>query len=116
MKKSVKKLWLAALKSGKYKHGEGQLRHPGTENPGYPERFCCLGVLCDIAKKKGVVKSFMETGGFLPPKVREWAGLLPVKLNAISEPEIDTHEYRITFINDSAKDYAPAIEYIEANL
>ena len=42
----VWKLWLDALRSGEYKPGRGQLR---TVN----ERFCCLGVLCDLAAKDG---------------------------------------------------------------
>lgn len=116
MRKSVKKLWLAALKSGEYKHGEGRLRYPSTGDPESPERFCCLGVLCDVAKKKGVIKSFTAFSGFLPPKVRKWAGLLPVELTDIDEPKDGTHESQIARINDMANDYAPAIAYIENNL
>jgi hypothetical protein len=43
MKESLKKEWIAALRSGEYKQGEGFLHTADTEE------FCCLGVLCDIA-------------------------------------------------------------------
>ncbi len=33
--------WVKALRSGKYKQGEGSLRYEG--------KHCCLGVLCEVA-------------------------------------------------------------------
>jgi len=50
MNKEIKKLWLEALRSGKYKQGRGQLHNP-SENV-----FCCLGVLCDIVDKNNIYK------------------------------------------------------------
>lgn len=44
--KEVYKLWIKALRSGKYKQGKGYLRTNKNE-------FCCLGVLCDLAAKDG---------------------------------------------------------------
>lgn len=41
-----KDAWLEALCSGNYEQGIGQLRSAS-------DRFCCLGVLCDVAAKKG---------------------------------------------------------------
>lgn len=38
----LQKQWLAALKSGKYKQGQGFLK-------AVSDRFCCLGVLCELA-------------------------------------------------------------------
>jgi hypothetical protein len=78
MNKRVKTKWLKALRSGKYKQGRGQLRTPD-------DRFCCLGVLCDLyAKETGV--SWEGNGedddyeicgdtGFLPQVIQEWAGV-----------------------------------------
>jgi len=40
MKPEIKELWIEALRSGQYKQGHNRLR---TNN-----RYCCLGVLCDI--------------------------------------------------------------------
>lgn len=47
MNDEARKLWTAALRSGEYKQGTGQLRSRG---------YCCLGVLCDVAFKTGAVK------------------------------------------------------------
>lgn len=42
MDKALKAKWLEALRSGRYKQGQFRLR---SEN----DKFCCLGVLCDIS-------------------------------------------------------------------
>lgn len=41
MNKEIKKKWIAALRSGKYKKTTGTLRTRDN-------RFCALGVLCDV--------------------------------------------------------------------
>jgi hypothetical protein len=40
MNPEVKARWVAALRSGEYKQGKGALR--------LNNKFCCLGVLCDL--------------------------------------------------------------------
>lgn len=45
MKKDIKKQWVEALRSGKYKQGTGRL----CDTRGKKLKFCCLGVLFDIA-------------------------------------------------------------------
>lgn len=88
MDREIKQRWINALRSGEYEQGFGQL------NDG--ERYCCLGVLCDIAVKDGVVRSspvgalgkfigyYVPTSDsgpwidqdVLPEAVRDWAGLV----------------------------------------
>jgi hypothetical protein len=77
MNKKIKTRWLRALRSGKYKKGVG---HLNTND----QKFCCLGVLCEIAKKDGVVEKtwglhdIMRYGGrdgVLPEEVVAWAGV-----------------------------------------
>lgn len=46
MDKDLKQKWLEALRSGKYKQGTGFLRR----GQGGSDKFCCLGVLCDIVR------------------------------------------------------------------
>ena len=41
--KELRKLWVAALRSGKFKQGKGHL-HKGDE-------FCCLGVGCEVCRE-----------------------------------------------------------------
>lgn len=49
MNPDVKAKWLTALRSGEYSQTKGYLHNA--------EGYCCLGVLCDIAVKDGVIES-----------------------------------------------------------
>ncbi len=85
MKKELAEEWAAALKSGEYQQGTGGLR---------PEldKYCCLGVLCDLYIKNNPGKAqwlelpcsnskcfsvtTMEQASDTPTRtVLEWAGL-----------------------------------------
>ena len=66
--------WLAALRSGKYKQGEGHLNCDGL--------YCCLGVLCEISyeriglvKTDGVIVHYDNKNSTLPKKLSEIIGL-----------------------------------------
>lgn len=82
MKAEIKTKWLEALRSGKYKQGQIHLRTG--------DNFCCLGVLCELARQEKVVKTeeSYQIGGddtllyyyggndsFLPEEVMDWADL-----------------------------------------
>lgn len=85
MRSEVKDAWVAALRSGDYRHGKFQLRD--VEN-----HFDAIGVLCEVAIKSGVdieVKAFTDPArkdplfwgytydgyaSWAPPSVKEWAG------------------------------------------
>lgn len=99
MNKKVKKKWVKALRSGKYK----QTRETLKDKHGY----CCLGVLCDLAVQAGIatwevkdnnkifqiktmeyssiavegVKIPYLTASFVPKAVIEWAGLEEDNIN-----------------------------------
>lgn len=47
--KALKQEWLEALKSGRYKQGETQLKSQ--------DKHCCLGVLCDIHPRLSISES-----------------------------------------------------------
>jgi len=66
MNPKLKRDWIAALRSGKFRQGGGKLREEAGGNP----RYCCLGVLCEIS---GV--PFDGDSMFLPATVRDLAGL-----------------------------------------
>ncbi len=94
MDNRVKREWLKALRSGKYRQGRGQLKeqrfkeskHCGQEGRELKSSFCCLGVLCDIYQKEnpsywdgeafvaGILTSDKNTS-VLPNCVKIWAGL-----------------------------------------
>jgi hypothetical protein len=89
MNPEPKALWLAALESGEYKQGRGQL-YDATN-----QQYCCLGVLCALFIKHGPTEAAWDLmdrgdkveGGLyfgggepvnyltLPPEVQDWAGL-----------------------------------------
>jgi hypothetical protein len=78
--------WVAALRSGRYRQGRGGLRGQDVDGP----RYCCLGVLCELAVDAGIVHrdgnlygvrrdgdgGYVQfQGAFLPSSVVGWAGL-----------------------------------------
>lgn len=84
MNRQIRDRWIAALRSGQYEQGQGALNDGG--------RFCCLGVLCELAVADGVLARKtsgndslvryvvpgdpqQEATGALPPAVRQWAGI-----------------------------------------
>lgn len=88
MKKEVAKKWVKALRSGKYKQGEGCLKQ--TDIPKNKTYHCCLGVLCELyneqmtkSKKKKLndvvdkhgLHSFDKDIEVLPDSVVQWSGL-----------------------------------------
>jgi len=84
MNPEIKEQWIAALESGDYPQGRLELENKRGQ-------FCCLGVLCDLAVKAGVIERFLKFTGTeervayglgdevsytsLPPAVRNWAGI-----------------------------------------
>lgn len=68
MKYNVMKKWVKALRSGEYEQSTGSLVNTGG--------FCCLGVLCEIAKNEGIVQFYeYENRVDLPYDVMEWSGI-----------------------------------------
>jgi hypothetical protein len=78
--------WVDALRSGEYSQGKGALCEFNKSNYSY----CCLGVLCELAKQDGIVvkkeilycngysegyASYNGSSGTLPQDVITWAGL-----------------------------------------
>jgi hypothetical protein len=87
MDQAIKAQWTAALRSGEYQQGTGQLRADDADGTPW---FCCLGVLCELAVKAGVIpipsaastrmdywygEGDEENNATLPPRVHDWAGL-----------------------------------------
>ena len=85
MKEEVKDLWLEALRSGKFRQGRRRLK---VMLPDGRFEYCCLGVLCEIAKpylldmwekeeKEDVhfIRFYGVFSGTLSPQVMDWAGM-----------------------------------------
>lgn len=79
------RLWVEALRSGKYEQAKSVLCALGDDNE--PVGFCCLGVACEVAIAAGVevdVKNgsaadrcriYGTSTVFLPFEVQDWLGL-----------------------------------------
>lgn len=80
------KKWVKALRSGKYKQGQGVLKQTNGENKTF---HCCLGVLCELYndqmrknKKKTLCEKIQHGIHYidkchekLPEIVKEWADM-----------------------------------------
>lgn len=125
MKASLKKKWVAALRSGKYKQGKGALRIKGEKR----DTFCCLGVLADVAgcafdralpaEKTDVsvehtkgkrVRGIGGECGILPSKIAKRFGIdgdLPIG---------DDIQAELSNRNDEGHTFAAIADWIEENL
>lgn len=117
MNQEVKQKWVAALRSGEYKQGAGYLKNSKGE-------YCCLGVLCDVAKKEGqkVVEKYLpslhtytfdESKAFLPMSVADWAQLSTEAPYVLVGGGMD----RLDHLNDSGDfSFDQIADLIEASL
>lgn len=114
MNEEVKELWASALESGEYKQGTGLLCRVTYKGE---KRWCCLGVLCDLAVKKGIIPQpteapfgeGLEFGGpdkysvntaYLPQAVAEWAGFEPSAIQGMKFINPQIGESVATELND----------------
>lgn len=70
-KEKLIELWLQALESGEYVQGKGEL--VDQDNP-QDIKYCCLGVLCDVARKNGINTRF-DGRGYLPRRISRLIGM-----------------------------------------
>ena len=103
-REEVIRLWVKALRSGKYKQGTGVLREG--------DRFCCLGVLCDLNRIDGGAEwettfwmnHYYFYGGDdirLPNKIKKFVGLSASK------------ERSLAGLNDGGKSFREIADVIE---
>jgi hypothetical protein len=125
MKKRIRDLWVAALRSGKYKRGQGYLR-PSEDT------YCCLGVLSDLylEEQPGEWVLYCVEGGrwnlklgnreedlgcgLLPKRILRWAG--------VTRGELEIFEKVLPDMNDEgcspcdSYDFNTIADHIERNL
>lgn len=103
MKPSIKKKWVAALRSGEYKQCRGRLKRGDS--------YCCLGVLRELAPPEiRRSNASPRESGMLSKRVQEWAGLYSC------DPVI-TGINSATYCNDAHRyDFKKIADLIEKNL
>lgn len=123
MNPRIKSLWVAALRSGKYRQGKNALTNGRR---GAQRRYCCLGVLCDVyaqetnvpvgrvvtsssSWKEAMVRS-NDVMQYLPCEVRDWATLKD------SDPSIDSGCSASEANDDLNWNFNQIATAIEANL
>lgn len=116
MDPKVKAKWVAALRSGDYKQGQLALRHGD-------DKFCCLGVLCDVVDPNGWVESGLGNylhadgqGSYLPPSIAERVGLrvkpeVPNPVESKWMPSVS-----LNALNDCEYTFAQIADLIEQHL
>lgn len=111
--------WLQALESGEYKQGKKKLR--------VEDRFCCLGVACEISgmvervitykPSKGIfqgaqIYSYDGNAAGLPDSVTEWLGLY----DSLGYPKPEYRSLMSLYeINDNGAPFSTIVETIRAN-
>lgn len=94
MKKEIAEEWVKALRSGKYKQGRNFLKKD--------DKFCCLGVLCEIAAESmnSAAIDYSNNSWALPPSIQNWAEMSSSM--GVFEPEFDENaNHSLSFINDN---------------
>lgn len=113
MNKRVKKLWLTALRSGKYKQATGTLRREAGDGQ---YEHCCLGVLCEIHRQhsqkpgKWNDDAYCGESATLPSEVVKWAKLPD------NNPMLDAEGDCLAGLNDEGKDFNYIADRIEKYL
>lgn len=120
MNKTVKHTWTKALRSGRYLQGTDALRRVGMYT--HDERFCCLGVLCDILSPAGWDESCIRTDddGNYPARWFSYKGAssaenLPPPLRAELDIAGEAQSFLIA-MNDDGDNFKQIADWIEANL
>jgi hypothetical protein len=130
MNKKVMQKWLKALRSGKYKQGQGTLKQYDSNGNA---QHCCLGVLCELYnkemkknKKKTLIEKFCSNdsdfshgrsrfGGKaddLPKEVMKWADMD----NNLGKFYLsDDHYECLADLNDAGRKFKTIANIIEKN-
>lgn len=120
MNQEIKARWLEALRGNKYKQGMQALRKKD-------DRFCCLGVLCDITHPQGWQEptendhrhyiNDEDKGNWFEFNYKNHlsGGFLP--FNLAQELELTTEqESELTAMNDAGKTFSEIADWIEVHL
>jgi len=115
----IKQKWVAALRSGNYVQGKGNL----AINLGDGLKHCCLGVLCELAANEGIIEkstigiskwinSFDGATKYLPMSVMNWAGL---PNGPLDNPMVQIPNTGVTLVdlNDNQSDFYEIADIIE---
>jgi hypothetical protein len=116
MRPYVAKLWTNALRSGDYAQGQEYLN--------CNNRFCCLGVLCDLYVKhvgynelpvtvfSNNITEYDGAEAVLPFVVQDWAGMKTC-IGSLPDPDENTS---LAELNDGGSSFEELAKVIESSL
>jgi hypothetical protein len=108
----IKKRWIEALRSGKFKQGRKVLMTEGNR-----PMFCCLGVLCELYREekggewstdRDGCRTFLDERCILPFPVMDWAELTN------QSPRVG--EYGLADLNDEGTPFREIAKLIKRHL
>ena len=111
MNAKIKARWIKALRSGEYMQGQNYLHQ--TDSGQKEHRYCCLGVLCELAVKSHIIPPsdilykgkgiyfYGEVSGSLPSEVESWAEISSFDADILVE------------MNDEGASFKKIARYIE---
>ncbi len=106
----IKEAWTKALRSGQYKQGRLALRS-------FDDKYCCLGVLCDIGDRKAWKSRALQCLDYfyVAPNGRENTYNVREMLDVIG---LDSEAHSVlTDMNDEGrKSFAEIADWIDKNL
>lgn len=129
MRKEVMKKWVKALRSGKFKQGQGTLKQYDSKGNA---QHCCLGVLCELyndsmrkSKKKTLSEKVYDNDmdfshGYcrfgnkrddLPHEVMAWSGIS----DCLGKFRTDTVDECLADLNDTGRKFKTIANIIEKN-
>lgn len=109
LNKKLKKEWVKALRSGDYEQGKWNLcqEFPSDEGP----KFCCLGVLCDIAFEGDWILNSEFRWEF---HYKNTFACNLLKQGWVDEIGLDVHQHTVLSVkNDHGESFEQIANYIE---
>lgn len=116
MRQEIATEWTKLLRSGEFKQGGGALRTGD-------DQYCCLGVLCEMAAREGVIPAgilssvgcdwyrygteWTHSTSVLPYEVQAWAGMT-TDTGLLPDGE------ELTALNDSGTPFVEIADLIDA--
>ena len=110
MKKDIKKKWIDALRSGKFKQGSGELCNMESN------KYCCLGVLCEITRQDNPHIKRTKEGHYSLHKKDSVDGQLDDAMLTYFGIDDEIQNELIDMNDDRDKSFKQIADYIKENL
>jgi len=106
LKKEFAENWIKALRSGKYKQGDGYLFHKETNS------YCCLGVACKITMPRAKIELIHFIDGDIVS--HKLYNKMPALLRGTDEDNHFVEE--VSFMNDNGTSFIEISNWIVQNV